>query len=344
MPKPLLLASLLAFSTAYSQSPPTISSTNPTFLMIGSEVPCDDEILATVSPDGDDFSPIGNAPAWKPSPNVRCIRDHTLLHYSDKTHKPYWLCAYTTEFQQGSATIADTFGLAKSDDLIHWTPVTPVAPGCFNEKVLHAWSPYLFQDPADGAVYVFVTICTTSGWKGIGSMKCNDPGTWKDWTDWKVFPPLQRNAGEYNGAAAYFLNGRYWFFFDDASRDNGYAAAEAYMVSPTNLFSGYSRPTYIPSLNSTLSIDDKFNHKPAKQYRYEGMSLVWMHGPVWRIYVQEIGKVSGVYINDQMGFVQSDDNMQTWGPYQFVGDAKSNIGDFTAAHVYRIDPDRGVSP
>jgi len=45
-----------------------------------------------------------------------------------------------------------------------------------------------------------------------------------------------------------------------------------------------------------------------------------------------------------MGFVQSDDNMQTWGPYQFVGDAKSNIGDFTAAHVYRIDPDRGVSP
>jgi len=305
--------------------------------MIGSEDKCDNEILTTVSPDGDDFSSIANSSPWKPASDLRCMRDHSLIYYNDKVHKPYWLCAYTAEYHQRPAIKGDAFGLAKSGDLIHWTQFSPVAPSGIKEKVLHAWSPYLFQDPADGAIYVLITIGTTVDWKGIGYIKCTDPGTWKHWTDWTPFQHLAHNAGEYNGAAIYYLHGKYWFFYDDASRQNGYQAAEAYITSTTGFLSGYGQPTYIPSLNSTLSIDDHFNKKPPKQYRYEGMSLVWISGSIWRLYVQEIGHLNGVYINDIMGFVESDDNIATWGPFQFLGDSTSNVGPFTASHVYRLD-------
>jgi len=335
---PKLAFTILALLAALAPWRAQAQQPDAPLLLIGCEDGRDNEILTASSQDGIDFS---SGPAWKPDPSLRCMRDHSLIYYNDKLHKPYWLCACTAATAataQGTAVKDDTFALAKSDDLSHWTLLPPVAPGGIKNKITRTWGPYLFQDPADGAIYVFVTLSTDDDWKGIGYMKCLDPGTWTRWTDWKTFSPLQhQKIGRYNGQAAYYFGGKYWFFFDDYSGANGYPSAEAYITSPTSLLSGYGPPTYIPSFNSILSLDHNYLEEPLKQYRYEGMSLIWMHDNVWRIYDQAIGKVSGVPRNDIMGFIQSDDNLQTWGPFHFLRDAGHKDAIFSASHVYRLD-------
>lgn len=333
----LVILAVLA-AVIHCRAQPTLA-TNP-ILLIGCEGHDDNEIITATSRNGTDFTPL--APAWKPDPSVKFVRDHTLFYYDDKTQKPYWLCAHSTAFNEDSELRGDAFGLERSDDLVHWTQVAHVVPGGFKNKILHAWGPYLFQDPHDGSIYAFLLVGTDKGWAGLGYMKCLDPGTWKQWTDWQLFTPIQgdpkyRGDPVLNGAAVYYLNGKYWVFFDDATGRNGYPTAEAYIISSTGLFSGYSAPMYIPSLNSSLSLDQNFLKTDAKQFRYEGMSLVWLHGPVWRIYTQAIGRVKNLVLPDNMGFVESNDKMQTWGPFQLLGDANSKIADYAASHVYRLD-------
>jgi len=333
----LIVTFLSSSCLTYSQSPPAAP-----FYLIGCEDKCDNEIVSAFSNNGTNFS---WAPAWKPDASLNCMHDHTLLYYNDKVHKPYWLCACSAATNHGSAVDDDSFGLARSDDLLHWTQLPSVAPAGIKNKILETWSPYLFQDPADGSVYAFVAIGTDVDWKGIGYMKCLDPGTWTRWTEWKPFSPLQhQNIGKYNGPAVYYLNGKYWFFFDDYSHQNGYPSAEAYITSSSGLLSGYGAPTYIPSLNSVLPLDDNFLKKEFKQYRYEGMSLVRMNAPVWRIYVQAIGKVNGLALGDIMGFIESDDNMKTWGAFQLLRDSNSNVALFRASHVYRLEDVMTGSP
>jgi hypothetical protein len=342
MPKLSLIIVVFLAAVVHARAQPALP-TDP-FLLIGCEGHDDNEIITASSKNGIDFTPLG--PAWKSDASPvrsKFMRDHSLLYYKDKTGNPYWLCAYSTEFHEGSNIRVDAFGLAKSDDLVHWTQLGPVVPGGFKNRILHVWGPYLFQDPRDGAIHVFVLVDTDAGWAGIGSMKCLDPGTWAQWTDWKPFEPIQHNSGKYrsdpvlNGAAVYYLGGKYWVFYDDATGRNGYPTAEAYITSSSGLFSGYGAPTYIPSLNSTLGLDQNFLTTQPKQFRYEGMSLVWVRGATWRIYVQAIGKVGALVLPDIIGFVQSDDNMETWGGFTLLGDAKSNLADYCASHVYRID-------
>jgi hypothetical protein len=326
---------MLAFLAALALCGAQAQQAGAPFLLIGCEDGHDDEILTAFSRDGIAFS---SNPAWKPGGSLRFMRDQSLIYYTDKLHKPYWLCACSAATALGSAVKDDTFALATSDDLIHWTLLQPIAPGGIKGAITRAWSPYLFQDPADGAVYVFVTISTEHDWMGIGYMKCLNPGAWTRWTDWQSFAPLQhQELGRYNGAAVYHFGGKYRFFFDDYSGRNGYPSAEAYITSPTSLLSGYGPPTYIHSFNSALSLDHNFLTEPLKDYRYEGMSLVWMRDGVWRIYDQAIGKVNGIPRNDIIGFVESEDNLRTWGAFHVLRGTGNNDAIFSASHVYRLD-------
>jgi hypothetical protein len=195
-----------------------------------------------------------------------------------------------------------TFGLARSTDLVNWqaTNVQLRGPLLSNSKPNNTWAPEWFVEGAN--YYVLVRLSTTLsnnyGPPGIGYLRCHDPGTWTNWSEFTVLPGLASNE---NDPFILKVGSTYHLFTDDGGPHSGKIL---HRRSTTGPFEGYGAPAIIgTNFRQAAALTNSSAWWQATPF--EGQFVVPLGGNHYRLYFQATWW-------DQCFAIESTDNMETW--------------------------------
>jgi hypothetical protein len=117
----------------------------------------DERLYISISPDGINWTALnGGSPVWEPvgaSPFGNVVRDPSIIYEGGF----FWVA-----FTSGNYGKHASFGLVKSQDLLHWTLVGEInttIPGATDPLT---WGPIFFRD-GDGSIHVMVAMSPTGG-------------------------------------------------------------------------------------------------------------------------------------------------------------------------------------
>ncbi len=298
-------ASLSQLSNVLAQDGP------PTWVRTSSKDnnPNDPGIIAAISWDGIAWQSTTQTPTF---PAGVFSRDASVIYHEPTSR---WVCLSTDAFTSSTKT----FGVATSPELRTWTVLPPVlltGPATVG-TANNVWAPEWFVE--DGNYYVLVRLSTTAGKNlgapGMGYLRCLNPGTWTQWTDWEPFDNTVRPDA--NDFSIIKRNGLYYLFSHGGTHlSNNLPPGlplnyDITVQVSSSLFSGYSPMVPITAEARTIVRPNN------SSMFFEGPNVVHVKGDHYRLYFQD-GIVNAGWAFD------SYDGMETWDinslrPMQYIG-------------------------
>ena len=206
----------------------------------------DTGLLVASSLDGVSFCNIRDSPEPLYTPTGG-LRDPMLLY----RHGQWYMV-----FSYGG-DISPLIFVAKSSDLLHWTPVvtlrlTPDTDPNYIDV------PQWIVDPA-GQAHIIACADAASSWVEIHPLS-QDPDTWGDEANWSAVATLTDDAGERIVQGNTFVtlrDGTYYMAFNGTLAFNGTKASPYYMRTSTSLTSGWSSARELDIDSSTHAGDSE---------------------------------------------------------------------------------------
>jgi hypothetical protein len=256
------------------------------------------------SPDGVNFKnrPINHFP----NPATLGCRDPSKFY--DPVADKYFICHTNADDPADECT---NFVILESTDDITYTHVTYVDCSSIANGVLnYTWAPEWFKDPADGKVYILVSITPNGADVGAGGtpfggyyLEALDPGVYSSWGLPQLLdtPDIQNpNAGGgFSGGIDWIMqviSGTYYLWYKDEGAAVNKYIYYATSTSLTGTFTSQVGPYAVPP-----GPDDWAGWGDNR----EGQFLLQLPNGDWRMYLDEIG------IN--YDYSDSDDQFATWG-------------------------------
>ena len=220
-------------------------------------------------------------------------RDASIIRFNGE-----FISVYTDTFESTNGT----FGFARSSDLINWTATNVKLTGpAMTNTPNNTWAPEWFVE--DGKYYVLVRSSQTRsnnyGAPGIGYMECKDPGTWTNWSEFKVLPGPKSNE---NDPFLMKVGSTYHLFTDDGG--NTGTGNILQRVSTTSAFAGYGEPIVV-STNFRLAAALTNSSAWWSATPFEGQFVLPLGGDSYRLYFQATWW-------DNCFAIESTNGMQTW--------------------------------
>ena len=215
--------------------------------------------------------------------------------------------------------VAPLLFLAKSSDLLHWTPIGSLRLAADTENNFID-VPQWIVDPA-GNVHLIACWDNLHHWVEIHPLSA-DPATWGDQANWSAVTTISDDNGEALVQGNSFValrNGMYYMAFNDI------ASSIYYMRTSAGLTSGWSAARQL-NLDSIVNRGDSEN-------------LVFLSDGSLRFYIS-----NGNFQKNVMWYVDSPDLGITWSSPKVVnfagfGFGPTGINWANWAHVVRItDP------
>ena len=253
----------------------------------------DTGLLIALSTDGVVFKNISGTSQPIYTPAASGMRDPIILFRQGEWHLVY---SY-------GPNVSPVLFLAKSSDLLHWTPVVSLklaegtACGAEYAKITTATVgiannfvdvPQWMVDPS-GNVHLIACIDSDHHWAEIHPL-CEDTATWSDPENWSAVSTITDCNGEALIQGNSFVthrNGTYYMAF------NGMESVSYYLRTSANLTSGWSAARQ-------LNIDSSVN-------KGDSENLVFLSDGTMRYYIS-----NGNFIKDVIWYVDSMDLGYSW--------------------------------
>lgn len=240
------------------------------------------QLFVSLSADGKRFTTIGTR---VPSTHPLYVRDPSVIRYGDT-----WVVAHTVAFDG-----TKTFGMATSTDLHNWTSLGSITVPAISGTPNNTWAPEWVI--YNGEYYLVLRVSTQSGnyygTPGPGYIKCTNPGTWTNWTD---FTAISGIGTDWNDCFILERSGTWRIVAVDLDAGAG-GGSKMVTATSSSPFSGYGTAT---------QIDAAWKTQIGAGSYFEGPNIVHLGGDNYRLYVQH-GNTDKTY------FVDSADGMSTWG-------------------------------
>ena len=287
------------FAAFLSASLPFSNAAEPLFIrtstMHGTDIPLAerDRLSVAFSTDGLNWQRL----FAKPTLTI-FSRDASAIRFGND-----YVTVYTEAFNSTNAT----FGLARSTDLVNWTPASVALTGpAMSNTPNNTWAPEWFVDRdryfimvRSGQVNSNYTKFPNYAPPGIGWLECLDPGTWTNWTDFQPINDLEQ-ANE-NDPFLIKVGSTYHLFTDNQFHQTG--PAILHRQSTNGPFTGYGPPVNIAInfANAPAYVASGLNRASP----WEGQYVVPLGGNRYRLYFQAMWF-------DASFAIESADGMQSW--------------------------------